>query len=501
MSVNNRPLRAAIYARISLGTEESVSLDTQLADTRKLAEDNGWQVVREIKDETVSAYKKAPWQRPNLGPWLANPDADVLIGWKLDRVIRRMSDLWQLHQRLTDAGVALATYVDKINMTTTQGQMMASILAGQAQTESENTSLRQTAARARQIDAGRVVGGKRPWPFKPVPNPDGPGKVWRPIPKRMRALRDAAAELTARRTSLLAVCRAWNEDPELRPNSGAAWRVTPLRNLLTNPTIAGATVRHKQQRDPRDRTKWVKTDTDGLLRNADGTIRIDPDRAILSWAEFEALGKALERWSRGHQQRGERALLTGTLHCASCRAPLSPNRSARYHQYKCGNSEVCRAQASVNMAAADKYMTELYLSEYGDRPVLVAREQPADSADVAALKEAISATNAELARIATGDDEESWGRLPELRKQRAELQQRLDGATRSAGAIVLVESGETQAQRWEHASVAERADMIRSAYHVTVRQAGQGKRFSPDNLTVTPWDELTADPAYGETSR
>jgi hypothetical protein len=56
--------RAVIYARISIATEESVSIARQIDSARSYAKARGWQVVGVFIDEGVSATRLKPADRP-----------------------------------------------------------------------------------------------------------------------------------------------------------------------------------------------------------------------------------------------------------------------------------------------------------------------------------------------------------------------------------------------------------------------------------------------------
>src|SRR5688572_10942623 len=55
--------RVALYARLSVSTEESVSIERQFEAGRKLAEARGRKVVLEEKDNGVSATQRKPEDR------------------------------------------------------------------------------------------------------------------------------------------------------------------------------------------------------------------------------------------------------------------------------------------------------------------------------------------------------------------------------------------------------------------------------------------------------
>ncbi|MBW6439014.1 recombinase family protein [Actinoplanes hulinensis] len=55
-----KPLRVAIYARLSQAAEESVSIARQIEACEAIAKARGWTVVQTEAEEDVSGSKKSP---------------------------------------------------------------------------------------------------------------------------------------------------------------------------------------------------------------------------------------------------------------------------------------------------------------------------------------------------------------------------------------------------------------------------------------------------------
>lgn len=66
-------LRALLAVRLSNLTDETTSPDRQRAVTTEHAERQGWPLVGLAEDLDVSASTVPPFERPALGPWLAQP--------------------------------------------------------------------------------------------------------------------------------------------------------------------------------------------------------------------------------------------------------------------------------------------------------------------------------------------------------------------------------------------------------------------------------------------
>ena len=72
---NDRPgLRALIAVRLSVRTDESTSPKRQREAGEAEARRLGAEVVGYAEDLDVSATRTTPFERPELGDWLARPD-------------------------------------------------------------------------------------------------------------------------------------------------------------------------------------------------------------------------------------------------------------------------------------------------------------------------------------------------------------------------------------------------------------------------------------------
>ncbi|WP_445271047.1 recombinase family protein, partial [Streptomyces sp. DSM 41634] len=97
-----RPLRGVRCIRLSVLTDETTSPERQReADDKIAAELNidfgSGDALREAVDLDVSASTFGPFDRPELGGWLARPaEYDALVWWRFDRAIRSMAHMHDL---------------------------------------------------------------------------------------------------------------------------------------------------------------------------------------------------------------------------------------------------------------------------------------------------------------------------------------------------------------------------------------------------------------------
>ena len=125
----------------------------------------------------------------------------AVVIWKVDRLARSVLDLLRADESLRGGIVAVA---DPVDLTTPQGRAFATVLAVFAELEAAGIAARVKDARRALITQGRRAGGRPPYGFRNVPNPEpeGAGRVGsRPRRRRVRPWGRTAGH--ARRQSLL----------------------------------------------------------------------------------------------------------------------------------------------------------------------------------------------------------------------------------------------------------------------------------------------------------
>jgi DNA invertase Pin-like site-specific DNA recombinase len=437
-------MRAGISARLSLSTEESVSIERQLQAMRSYCEQRGWIVAAEAVDNDVRATKVAPEKRAGLGGLMSQAERlDVIVGWKVDRLARSTLDFLTLHKVLAEQNCTLATVEDHIDLTTPTGKAFATILAVFAEMEAAAIAARAKDARNFLVKAGRQPGGRRPWPFRSVANPSGPGVVLRPIPERAAAIRDAYRLIVDEGSTMSAACRMLHErglTERRRKVDGKSvnvpdlWDVNTLKGVLLNPALCGARVHHGEP-----------------VREADGTIRTDPDQAILTVDQWLTLKATLGGRRRGPQPSYTELLSGGLLRCGGCSGSLSVSRV--HGAYQCGRPQ-CPSKVKVNIDLADRAYIDAWLGIYGQANKGAASEVGPDPAEVSRLTEALEAVQEELGGEPTEDRELEL--LALRRSLRADLKALRDRREpRSRLEPYDAPQGPTWAEAWEAASTLE----------------------------------------------
>ncbi|MEU2870390.1 recombinase family protein [Streptomyces olivoreticuli] len=401
-------LRGVRCIRLSVRTDETTSPERQReADdiaAAALGIDFGeGDALREAVDLDVSASKVGPFDRPQLGGWLARPDAfDALCFWRFDRAIRSMADMHELakwareHRKMIvfAEGIGGGRLVfDFRKPQDPMGELMMLMLAFAAQVESQSISDRVTGAQAamRKMALRWRGGGQPPYGYLPAPMPAEHGGVgWTlvPDPDAVEVIERIIAELVAGLTTH-AIAQGLNADGVLCPSEHwkaykarqknkadttaaestepkkrpAQWRAHTIAKILTNPAMLG----------------W-KMHKGAPVRDDQGNPVMATTEPILTREEFDQVGALLAPKpvaEKAPRRKDSPALLLRVIHCAGCgsRMYLSKFGGKRNHEtYGCSSYKHgthCPAPATVRAAWVDEYVTAGFLRAAG--PVQVTR--------------------------------------------------------------------------------------------------------------------------------
>jgi DNA invertase Pin-like site-specific DNA recombinase len=126
--------RAALYSRVST-IHHGQSVDMQLHDLRKLAEQRGFQIVKEYSDQGVSGSKSS---RPALDAMLVDAKRGkfhILLTWRLDRLGRSTAHLINMLDDLKNSGVELISFSEGLDFSTASGKLFYTLISAFAEFE------------------------------------------------------------------------------------------------------------------------------------------------------------------------------------------------------------------------------------------------------------------------------------------------------------------------------------------------------------------------------
>ncbi|MFJ9004225.1 recombinase family protein [Streptomyces canus] len=363
--------RALLSIRLSVLTDETTSPVRQELDLRILARERGCRVVGVAADLNVSATKVPPWKRKELGDWLNNrtPDFDELLFWKLDRFVRRLSDLSTMIEWSLKRGKNLVSKNDRLDLTTTAGKIMVTIIGGIAEIEAANTSTRVTSLWDYAKTQEAWIIGKPTYGY--VPAEDDSGKPALAIDSEAHKALHWARRMALRGRSARFMVRCLKRSGLM----SQGLTVATLHRRLRNPALLGYRVEEDKQGGQR-RSKPV-------LNKDSKPIKVAPP--IFTEEEFDTLGAALDKRKKNQPSRraGGATQFLGVLLCADCKTnmtvQITNNEFGTYHYLRCRN---CKSGGlgAPNPERVYERLVEDVLKVLGGFPVQV--RQYAEGAEV-----------------------------------------------------------------------------------------------------------------------
>lgn len=158
-------LRAVVYARYSSSGQTEQSIEGQLRDCYKLAEEEGYTIVKEYIDRAMTGKND---NRPNFRKMI-NDSAfgtfDVIITWKMDRFARNRTDSALYKKILKDNGVKVIYAAENIPEGN-EGVILESVLEGLAEYYSLDLAQKTIRGKKESIRKGKHVGGSVLYGYK-----------------------------------------------------------------------------------------------------------------------------------------------------------------------------------------------------------------------------------------------------------------------------------------------------------------------------------------------
>ena len=332
-----RPVRAAIYARVS--TEEQVdgtSLDEQVRLCRDEAARRGWEVQGEYVDAGISGTDR---NRPRWRAMLAagqQREIDAVVVLKLDRFARRAADILTETDRFIEAGIAFVVVDQAIDMSTPAGRMMRTVLSGVAEMERDLIVGRTVAGQRAKAKNGGRAGGEPPYGWT-LENKNTKDSRAVPNETERATLSEAVDCLLRRRMNPQQVVDHLNA-LGLRPRKAARWNPDVLRRMLTNPTLyTGTTVwGAKASGSFYKRSHHTRLDREGEPLHGDA-ITIELGNPPLTEKQHRAIVRAIQRRStRGKSAAAKTQMLSTRLVGACGKHYIGVSISAKdYDVYRC----------------------------------------------------------------------------------------------------------------------------------------------------------------------
>lgn len=226
-----RATRAAIYLRISADpTNQQHGVTRQRNDCTALCAERGWEPVEYVDNDVSASSGK---RRPAYGRMLDDireGRIDAVVAWDLDRLHRRPIELEAFMTLADERQIALATVSGDVDLSTSQGRLIARLKGSVAAHETDHMKDRMRAAAKARAERGRPAWRKA---FGYLSTADGPV----PDPVTAPLVAQAYASVIAG-GSISDIARDWNAKGHIGL-TGKPWSPSTVSLFMRAPRNAG----------------------------------------------------------------------------------------------------------------------------------------------------------------------------------------------------------------------------------------------------------------------
>lgn len=422
---------------------EQTGIESSDLEAQRWAKEHGHEIVETVAD--TKSGTTAMWARPNLKPWVTDPERliryDGIVAYKSDRLSRaEWSDEIQIRLWAQEHGKELFIISPSLHWPPANQaeQLSWEIFASQAHEEWKNTSERYRRMQRYLKSQGKLV-GRPPFGYD-VADAEGGHKTIVPNDLGHKYIPEVFDRCIAGQ-SLRSITNWLNEEGVKPPNSDA-WNPNSVRKIIASPTYTG----RRAEQDPKTR-EFGRT----ILRC----------EALVDTATWRRANEAIDnRPKRGPMKNENKSLLAGILFCAGCGGPMYRNQNPggpKTPRYYCvgaypARKSTCKLSVACEAldAAVDDFIAQL------NQPIMKQAVVPGRD-----YRDEIDDIERQITDLALLDlDEEDFlARMTELRTER----KRLKSLEPEPDRIDLVPVGETYAGRWARLSGTDRGDWLRSS--------------------------------------
>lgn len=320
-------MRSISYERVSTDEQsrEGYSIDTQSELNEKFIESQGWEIIEHYTD---GGYSAKDLNRPAMQRLIADAKEqkfDVVVFYKLDRLVRSVSDLDNLLKLFDSHNIAIRSVTEAFDTTTAMGRFLITLVAAMAQWERETISERVSINMIQKAKLGEWPGGTPPYGYKlkdeKLVIDEDEAKTIREIFKLSKTLGfySIATHLTKK---------------GIPSKKQGEWHVDTVRGIANNPIYAGY-IRHNEggknyKKPPREQTLY-----EGI------------HESIIERNEFWALQDVLDkRRTFGGKREVSDYYFSSILICNRCGSSMSGHRGNGRKTYRCSGKKAGKTCSS-----------------------------------------------------------------------------------------------------------------------------------------------------------
>ncbi len=343
----NCGMKCISYVRVSTDEQvkEGYSIDSQSELNKKFIESQEWELLEHYIDDGYSAKNLDRPAMQRLITDAKNKKFDVVVFYKLDRLVRSVSDLDNLLKIFDANNIAIRSVTEAFDTTTAIGRFLITLVAAMAQWERETISERVSINMLQKAKIGEWPGGIPPYGYKleneKLVIDEAEAKIVREIFKLSKTLGfySIAIQLTKR---------------GIPSRNKGEWHVDSVRGIANNLTYAGY-IRHNEggknyKKPPREQTYY-----EGI------------HKPIIERDEFWSLQDILDkRRTFGGKREVSDYYFSSILVCNRCGSSFSGHRGGNGRKtYRCSGKKAGKSCTSHIFLEENLIKSVfLYLNDY-----------------------------------------------------------------------------------------------------------------------------------------
>ncbi len=239
-----KKLNVAAYARVSTKMEAQIfSLDSQIKYyTDIITRNNNWKFIKVYADNGISGRNlKNRNEFVEMINDSLNGKIDLIYTKSVSRFSRNTVDLLKVVRTLKEKGVTVIFEEENINTSTLEGELLLSVLAAVAQTESENISSHIMYGHEMARQNGKILYTSRPYGYNLKNEKLTINKKEAEVVKKI-------FELYINGHSIYKIAKYLNES-KIKSFKKIKWSITTVGNILRNYVYIGTIERGKNTKN------------------------------------------------------------------------------------------------------------------------------------------------------------------------------------------------------------------------------------------------------------
>ena len=330
--------RAVVYARVSTDdqADKGYSLPSQLDACRSYAEQLGYEVVAEFRDDHSGAIPVS--ERPqgrHMNDLIRSRQVDAVIVHQVDRLSRDIVDLLMSVRNWLQVGAE----VHALDVGQIESELDIVLVIKGWQGSDERKKIRERSMRGKRAKArsGRVVGTRPPYGYQHVRDENGKTVTFEPVEEQAKIVRliyqwYVNGDETGKRLSAGKIAKRLSEMRLLTPgeiNPGyhrkrksGMWHACVVLDIISREVYAGVWrfgVRIGSTRNVRPEDEWIEVEVPAII-----------DRNM--WEAAQVQRQRNKQFSRRNAKHNY--LLSGLIRCG-CGSALTGEYFSNHRYYSC----------------------------------------------------------------------------------------------------------------------------------------------------------------------